>query len=208
MYYDNPNLIYAFTSYAGAVGTWFPEPLIYPDCWVTYPTPWTSSGHLVAIANEINGIYRYNYATTIAGITDGTSNTLLYGECANGLFTAGDSGNWDWWGDAVASDTLFTTMYPINPFKKIALTTDEYSDSWAEGASSFHPGGANFAFADGSVHFLKDSINSWAYNSTTGYPTGLSDSNGIYSLVAGTQMGVYQKLSTRAGGEVISSDQY
>ena len=112
MYYDNPNLIYAFTSYAGAVGTWFPEPLLYADCWVRSPTPWTSSAHLQAIANSINGVYRYNYATTIAGITDGTSNTLLYGERANGLFTAGDSGNWDWWGDAVASDTLLHDHVP------------------------------------------------------------------------------------------------
>ena len=26
---------------------------------------------------------------------------------------------------------------------------------------SFHPGGVNAGFADGSVHFIKNSINSW-----------------------------------------------
>ena len=48
------------------------------------------------------------------------------------------------------------------------------------GASSYHPGGANFAFADGSVRFIK---------STTSYQT-------------------YYALATQAGGEVISSDSY
>jgi len=47
-------------------------------------------------------------------------------------------------------------------------------------ASSNHPGGANFAFADGSVKFIKDSVS----------------------------MQVYWSLGTRAGGEVISSDSY
>jgi prepilin-type processing-associated H-X9-DG protein len=28
-------------------------------------------------------------------------------------------------------------------------------------ATSFHPGGLNVAFCDGSVHFIKDSISSW-----------------------------------------------
>ena len=45
---------------------------------------------------------------------------------------------------------------------------------------SYHPGGANFAFADGSVRFIKQSINPKTYNA----------------------------LGTRAKGEVISSDQY
>ena len=47
-------------------------------------------------------------------------------------------------------------------------------------ASSLHSGGVNLCFADGSVHFIKSSI----------------------SLQA------WWGLGTRAGGEVISSDQY
>jgi prepilin-type processing-associated H-X9-DG protein len=43
---------------------------------------------------------------------------------------------------------------------------------------SFHPGGANFATADGSVKFIKQSIGARTYNS----------------------------LGSRAGGEIISSD--
>ena len=48
------------------------------------------------------------------------------------------------------------------------------------GFRSQHPGGANFAFADGSVKFIKNSIS----------------------------VPVYRALGTRALGEVISADQY
>ena len=59
------------------------------------------------------------------------------------------------------------------------------------------------------MHFLKDSIQSWPLSQNSPYtPIGVIDTGGIFSLVPGTQLGVYQKLSTRAGGEVISSDQY
>ena len=47
-------------------------------------------------------------------------------------------------------------------------------------ANSNHPGGCNFAFADGSVRFVKDSVN----------------------------MLTYESLGTRGSGEVISSDSY
>ncbi|MHC5542189.1 H-X9-DG-CTERM domain-containing protein, partial [Singulisphaera rosea] len=49
-----------------------------------------------------------------------------------------------------------------------------------KGFVSLHPGGANFLFADGSVHFLKTSIS----------------------------MATYCALGSRNGGEVISADAY
>jgi prepilin-type N-terminal cleavage/methylation domain-containing protein/prepilin-type processing-associated H-X9-DG protein len=205
-YMDNPNLIVAYASYGACAGMWHPEILLY--CGVIYPQPMSSCAQYQLIQNSMNGVFILNTSKNIASITDGTSNTLMYAEHANAIFTATDSLCSNWWADSVSADTIFTTLYPINAWKKIPRVTEEYDNSWVDGASSLHPGGANFAFCDGSVHFLKDSIQSWPFNPTTGFPTGVSDSNGVQVIAPGTQIGVYQKLSTRAGNEVISSDSY
>jgi prepilin-type processing-associated H-X9-DG protein len=208
-YVDNPNLTVCYTSYRGSTGTW--NPYLYQYCgWVNpviYPAAMSTCALYQPIESTLNGVYHY-VPSSIASLTDGTSNTLMYGEEANGIFTATDSLCFNWWGDAVSSDSLFSTLYPINAYKKIARYVEEWSDSWVDSASSFHPGGANFAFADGSVHFLKDSIQSWPFNPATGFPLGLTDTSGVFTVAPGTQIGVYQKLSTRAGNEVVSSDAY
>jgi prepilin-type N-terminal cleavage/methylation domain-containing protein/prepilin-type processing-associated H-X9-DG protein len=208
-YFDNPNLTVAYSSYSGCAGTWFPE-ILAPvgPCQVYYPNQMSSCPQYGAIIQNMTGIYYYNSSTNIAQITDGTSNTMLYSEKANGLFTTSESLCFNWWGDGVSGDTIFTTLYPLNAYKFVPNVADEYDFSWVEGPSSFHPGGANFAFADGSVRYLKDSVQSWQYNPATGYPVGVTDNNHIYTLAPGTQMGIYQKLSTRSNGEVVSADQY
>jgi hypothetical protein len=69
--------------------------------------------------------------------------------------------------------------------------------------------------ADGSVRFLKETIQNWPVDSL-GNPTGVNGGNGtfpfdgtsLYTLLPDTTLGIYQALSTRKGGEVISSDSY
>jgi prepilin-type N-terminal cleavage/methylation domain-containing protein/prepilin-type processing-associated H-X9-DG protein len=197
-----PNWTARFSSYAGCSGTFWPEIEFY---WNLMSA---NDPNITSRANALVGMFTFNIAQPISTVTDGTSNTIMFSERANGKLPAAAINCYCWWGDALSTDTIFTTLYPINPFNKVPVVAEEYSSSWDCSASSFHPGGANFGFADGSVRFLKDSISTWPFNPATGFPVGVSDVNGFLILAAGTQYGVYQKLSSRNGGEVISSDSY
>jgi prepilin-type processing-associated H-X9-DG protein len=101
----------------------------------------------------------------------------------------------------------------MTPYRNMNATVadegDDRQEPIIESASGMHPGGANFAFADGSVKFLKDTIDTWPFDQSTGLPIGLNGDPGTpYHLAAGTRFGVYQQLSTRNGDEVISADAY
>jgi hypothetical protein len=57
---------------------------------------------------------------------------------------------------------------------------------------------------DGSVRFLKETIDSWPQDLTTGLPVGLTfEPAGPYRETGVVRRGVYQALSTRNGGQVV-----
>jgi prepilin-type N-terminal cleavage/methylation domain-containing protein/prepilin-type processing-associated H-X9-DG protein len=191
-------------SYFACSGTWM-SPGRYQDPGVA---------NFASFYGQANGVVYFYSRTTIASITDGTSNTMAQSECSMTAMDAvspGDQVCWHWWGSGNYGDTIFCTLYPINPTRKVGdpggggggeINTDAATYT----PSSNHPGGANFAFCDGSVRFIKDSIQTLPYSPKTGLPLGYTITGGIWTQTVPNA--VYQALSTRNGGEVISSDAY
>jgi prepilin-type N-terminal cleavage/methylation domain-containing protein/prepilin-type processing-associated H-X9-DG protein len=160
-----------------------------------------------------DGMFMPSSVVTVAGVTDGTSNTLFFGEQARFPNEPGAS-QFGWvtylaaWGDSYfwATGVRITAgAFVIPALNAPADTTGAIFNAcfancvqppdWINngnppggpcyqlgqwGFHGLHPGGVNFAFADGSVHFLKNSV--------------------------GPQ--VYRALGTRNLGEVVSSDAY
>ena len=210
-----------YTNYAGMLGTYCPsngripnsaelalENGMYPD--VSAPAPQSATG---ATRPPVK----------IAAITDGTSNTIAWAEICHGKYSqvgCNAGGGCDfygagWWADADYDDSTITSFYPPNiPFNPVYNATGSWQnpDGCDNGnnippmtSMSFHPGGINAAFADGSVHFIKNSISSWNWQTIT---RATNSAGAKCTIPAGIQQGVWQSLSTIAGGEVLSSDSY
>jgi prepilin-type N-terminal cleavage/methylation domain-containing protein/prepilin-type processing-associated H-X9-DG protein len=200
-----PPLPMRYSSYAGCAGAWFNYQF----------------GTMAPAAQ--NGVF-YAYSTTkIASITDGTSNTIMFGEHTRAIENSTDQTCWHWWTSGNYGDTICTAFFPINPQKSLpyGCTDNTGTSNRVLSVSSLHPGGANVAFCDGSVKFVKETISSWQNSQTSpGAPPGmvitpLNDPScpGCASYMWTptlnvTKLGVWQQLATRNGGDIVSSDQY
>jgi prepilin-type N-terminal cleavage/methylation domain-containing protein/prepilin-type processing-associated H-X9-DG protein len=140
-------------------------------------------GELTDIPGPGEGVFYGNSRIRIADITDGTSSTTLIGDRAwsqtmapwagginGGIVHPGPANPWLTSPTAIAPAPIFCLVHnnKINP--------RDDSDGGLDDFSSGHPGGVNIVFADGSVHFLPNTLN---------HATFLA-------------------LGTRAGGEVVN----
>jgi prepilin-type N-terminal cleavage/methylation domain-containing protein/prepilin-type processing-associated H-X9-DG protein len=198
-----------FTSYAANMGK-----LLYE--WDD-PKLGTMQGIYAHNGNAIVGGSASFAPVRISSITDGTSNTFMYGEHAHSKIAQSEA-DWfcaNWWTSGDLSDTCVSSLFPPNYFSSDLQADTKLNpkaiprivprgNNWTVTATSQHPSGANFAFCDGSVKFIKNSISSWnPLIITVSGPR----SNWVYNL-NGAIPSVYQALTTRNGGEVISADQY
>jgi prepilin-type processing-associated H-X9-DG protein len=222
-YINSTSTVYR-TSYAACGGIWLSS-----NFGTGNPTASNLPGITAAQQNG-TGVFQYQKSVTIASIIDGTSNTIAFGEIANGLIpitmpdgTASGSyglGIWAFSGYTPGESSWFASMYGINPQKKAPINQTNYISYFTPGspwmmamsATSFHPGGANMGMADGSVRFMKETIASFPLTSNP--PAGMYYSGyNTYALNIGPgtsvpTLPVYQALSTIGGGETISSDAY
>jgi len=117
---------------------------------------------------RISGVFsRYTWAARMRDITDGTSTTITVGEI---LPKCGDHHRGGWRNsNALWTSTVAPINYPTCPGEAPGHGGSPYdcnSDAnWttSQGFKSKHPGGAQFVFCDGSVHFLTDSIDYTTY---------------------------------------------
>ncbi len=134
-----------------------------------------------------NGLFFRNHSIRIASITDGTSQTFAVGERSQNLSRA------TWTGavtNAAVPLVLLQAEAGLDPEGSGALVLSHTGEGHGPNSPSglahgdqywaMHPGGANFLFADGSVRFIKEQVG----------------------------FRVFQALATRAGGEVLSADQF
>jgi prepilin-type N-terminal cleavage/methylation domain-containing protein/prepilin-type processing-associated H-X9-DG protein len=121
-----------------------------------------------------NGMFNYKIPTGLETVKDGTSNTFLVGEVVDADDLNLSTNLWSY--AARHESSMRSTENPLNTKPGTGITTSPYGIPINGAFGSYHPLGGNFAFVDGHVQFITNTI----------------------------PLATYKALSTRNGGEPVS----
>ena len=178
----------------------------------TVASPWIAD--VERCANT--GIFFGNSNIAIKQVADGTSKTFMIGERDKFCLSA----TWIGVRNPFGPDSWSSNWAMAHVWLKLNHPTTGNHDTCTEGFSSAHPGGAFFAFCDGSVTFIKDDIESDPLD-VNGTPAGVNNKACYVSPTATTgtpcrtqqspgpkYIGVYQKLAWRNDALTLNSGDY
>jgi prepilin-type processing-associated H-X9-DG protein len=196
-----PRFLPSASNYVGSRGT------IDDGCPPTISSPWTPD----MVRCESNGVFFGNSHISSKQITDGTSKTFMAGERDRYCMAA----TWIGARNTVNGSETHSSMWTLaHVYTALNDPHTQGYNSCTESFASAHPGGAYFAFCDGSVHFINEDI-SWdnAGNGPSCYvkhPT-IPGANCQVRSGSGsnfTYIGVYQRLAWRNDDVVIDDTSF
>ncbi len=146
----------------GTLGPWNPVYAASPPFPANYGQGLDSGDGLLYRSNG-PGSAGTARAFTFNSITDGSSNTMLIGE---------DLPSYSPWCGCwfYSNNVSGTTAITLNFTGAASQTNGDWGDNY--GFASAHTGGANFAFADGTVHYVVNSISTVTYRALATYKSG------------------------------------